>query len=303
MQLDGDSSVIEALKEKKRLMDAGEAHEHIKPLLIVGGGFMKGAYGVGAGYVFEDLGYASVCDDIVGISSGAPSAAYYLSGEVRKGGRLVSEECCDDAFFDRTHWWRPADCGYIVDAMRPEGEKAITFEHVRAARTRLHIGVTRYDTAESVLLTPDTPEDFFNTIHASILMPSISTDVVCIDGVRYVDGGFAYPHVLKHIFDTIAATHILLITNQDKDVGDIPLYEKILNKTLFRFRMSPALRTAAPRRRKERLKVLESYTETYATPLMTVWGNSSIGSFERDPEKVKEVISMSEAWWRDLLAK
>jgi len=45
MIFEGDKGVIDAIKEKKRLMEAGEAHGHIRPLLIIGGGLMRGVFG------------------------------------------------------------------------------------------------------------------------------------------------------------------------------------------------------------------------------------------------------------------
>ena len=49
MIFEGEHSVIQAIKEKKQLMDEGLPHDHIKPMLFFDGGLMKGTYGVGAG--------------------------------------------------------------------------------------------------------------------------------------------------------------------------------------------------------------------------------------------------------------
>ena len=85
MIFEGDSSVIEAIKEKKRLRDSGQPHAHIKPMLFIDGGLMKGAYGVGAGLAMEELGYFDVFTSAVGVSSGAPSAAYFIAGDTKRG--------------------------------------------------------------------------------------------------------------------------------------------------------------------------------------------------------------------------
>lgn len=79
MILEGNNSVIQAIKEKKRLMDAGEAHDHIQPLFIIDGGLMKGVYGTGAVIAIDELGYTTCFSAVAGVSSGAVAAAYLLS--------------------------------------------------------------------------------------------------------------------------------------------------------------------------------------------------------------------------------
>lgn len=90
MTLEGDESVLSVLKDHKRARDAGQAPNTTRLLLVVDGGLMKGAYATGAGLALEALGYTDVFDTVVGISSGAPSAAYFVAGEVWKGSSLLS---------------------------------------------------------------------------------------------------------------------------------------------------------------------------------------------------------------------
>lgn len=81
MILEGDTSVIKAIKEKKRLLDTDAPHEHIRPLLVICGGLMRGVYGGGAVTALSDQGYGEVFDDIIGLSTGAPTAAYFWLGK------------------------------------------------------------------------------------------------------------------------------------------------------------------------------------------------------------------------------
>ncbi len=85
MILEGDHSVIEAIKEKKRLSEEDKPHDHIKPLLIIDGGLMKGVYGVGACLALEELGYVDSFTSFGGVSSGAATIAYLLSGNGEVG--------------------------------------------------------------------------------------------------------------------------------------------------------------------------------------------------------------------------
>lgn len=70
MLLEGDIQVLSVLKEKKRLLEVGEAHEHVKSLVVIDGGFMQGAYAVGAGLASEELDYTQAFSHVVGVPVG-----------------------------------------------------------------------------------------------------------------------------------------------------------------------------------------------------------------------------------------
>jgi predicted patatin/cPLA2 family phospholipase len=304
MILEGDSSVIQAIQEKKRLMDAGQPSDHIKPVLMIDGGLMKGTYGVGAGQALEELGYTDVFDSIVGVSSGAPSAAYFVSGAITRAASLIWEECCDRRFLNMWRFWNQVNTDYFIKALQTTKGKQLDAEKVLSARTKLYIGVADFTTGEPLLYKPTTPAELFTAIQASILMPNVSSDIVHINDIRYVDGGFTKPHVLELVFNQIEATHFLIITNQDH-IGDVvphlPFLERFLNHTLFRWRMPKALRFAAHERWKERMKAIQRMQEKDEIPIALIWGDRSITSMERDPEIAKAVIEKSRLWWKNLL--
>ncbi|MFT7507190.1 MAG: putative patatin/cPLA2 family phospholipase [Acidimicrobiales bacterium] len=300
MIFEGNKSVIDAIKEKKRLMDVGEDHEHIKPLLIVDGGLMKGAYGVGASLFLEEAGFNQAFTNVVGISSGAPSAAYFLAGDVQKGSSLIYEVCCSRRFLNMWRFWNQVDTKYFVSVLKGSTGKGINIEKVFQNASNLYIGVADYKTGEPELLTPRNGEELLRTIQASILMPNVSSDIVTFNDIRYVDGGFTRPHILRKAVDEIDATHVLVITNQDQTVTTIPKLERFLNNTLFRWRMPKALRFAAHERRKERMKAVEEMKENNDQQYALIWGDHSIRSMERDSIKVQEVVQKSRLWWKEL---
>jgi hypothetical protein len=53
MIFEGEHSVIKAIREKKRLIEAGLPHEHIRPLMLQVGGLMRGVYGAGGALALE----------------------------------------------------------------------------------------------------------------------------------------------------------------------------------------------------------------------------------------------------------
>ncbi|MCU0678585.1 MAG: hypothetical protein MUF19_03320 [Candidatus Pacebacteria bacterium] len=302
MIFEGDRSVIEALKEKKRLNEANQPHNHIKIMLFVDGGLMKGAYGAGAGLALEQLGYNDYFSSIVGVSSGAPSAAYFVAKQTAVGVSLLWEECCSRKFINMWRYWNQVDTNFFISAIQEDADKGIHVENVLASPTKLYIAVSDFGTGEPHLLQPRTGPELFTAIQASILMPNVSTDVVKFKDIRYVDGGFTRPHALRRAIDEIEATHVLVITNQDKAMVTIPWLERFLNHTLYRWRMPAPLRFAAHERKRERMKALAYMSEHYHIPYALVWGNHAITSMERNPQRVQSVVEQSRRWWHELLA-
>jgi len=200
-------------------------------------------------------------------------------------------------------FWNQVNTFYIAGVLRGVTGKAIDTQKVLSSSADIYIGVAEFSTALPKLLKPATGEELLTAIQASILMANVSSDVVTVDGVRYVDGGFARPHILQLALDEVEATHVLVLTNQDHTISTIPILERFLNHTLFRFRMPPALRFAAHERRRERMKVIEDMKKNHHAPCAIVWGDHSIGSMERNSEKIKAVVEKSRAWWHKLLTE
>lgn len=303
MILEGDYSVIEAIKEKKRLMDAGEEHGHIRPMLFVDGGLMKAAYGIGGGLALEELGYHKAFTSMVGVSSGAVSVAYFASENTKVGGTIAWEECSSRKFINMWRFWNQVNTFYVAGALRGVTGKGVDTEKVFASPAEVYIGVANFETGEPKLIKPKTGEELLMAIQASILMPNVSTDVVKFNDIRYVDGGFTSPHVLSLALEEVDATHVLIMTNQDKTVITIPLLERFFNHTIFRWRMPKALRFAAHERKKERMRAIAEMKDKGEVSYALVWGDHSIRSMERDSKVVKSVVEKSKAWWLTLLAR
>lgn len=301
MICDGDQSVFQALKEKRRKMEAGEPHDDITPLLIFGGGLMKGAYGVGAALALEELGYSDVFTNVVGVSSGAPTAAHFVAKSTKRGVSILTEECCTRRFANPWRFWNQIDTEYFIDTMRHHKDKRVVADEVLAAEATLHFGVGEYTTGLPKLLVPHDEESLFAAMHASLTMQNVSRHRTYIDGVHYADGGFTKPHILQEIIDTLKATHIVFITNNDRVFGSISSFERYMNRTLFRLRLNGPQVTAINGRREEREKAMFSLWSS-SIPSAVIWGDGSVGSLERNPERLAASVESSRIWWYGLLS-
>lgn len=301
MLLEGDIHVLDTLKEKKRLLAAGEPHEHIRPLLIIDGGLMKGVYGVGAGLAMSELGYRDVFTSYGGVSSGAATVAYLLSGNGAAGQRIMYEECCSRAFLSFRRFWNMLEPRVFEAALRADDAKGLDAAAVLARRDDLYIGIGKHTTGEPVLFQPQNADELYLALRASISMPGTTRTKTFLRGVRYSDGASTFPLAVEEMIYSIDATHILYITNQDKHTKKIPVLEHFINNTLFRFRMPRPLRAAASLRWETRHALVQRVFEEKPKPILLAWGDGSIQSFEQDPTKVKTIIDRSRQWWLDLL--
>lgn len=302
MIFEGNSEVMTILKQKKSLIDAGLPHEHIKPLLIIDGGLMKGVYGTGAALAIDELGYTNCFSAVAGISSGAVAAAYLLSG-TKIGASTIYEEACSRQFRPRFSFKNIIDVAFFERVLAGDTGKALQFDKISSHIVSLYIGVSEFTTGKPVIIRPTNLPDLLRSIRASISIPGAVTLPSYVNGVRYVDGAASKPHILKNVYETIEATHVLVITNQDKDTKHISWIEHCINNTIFRFRMTAALRTVTNWRRESRHEFVQETLASPAKPTLFVWGDNSISSKESSPAIVRKVLEKSKAWWLQTLSQ
>ena len=301
MLLEGDIKVLDILRHKKALMAAGESHEHIRPLLIIDGGLMKGVYGVGAALALGELGYTDVFNNFGGVSSGAATIAYLVSGNGEVGKRVVYEDCCSKEFVNFWRVWNIVEPKVFENALRGETGKGLQAEQVLARRENVFIGLAEHRTGRPVLFQPETADELFLSLRASISMPGSTRTKTYINGVRYSDGASTFPLAVERMIYDIDATHILFITNQDKHTKKIPPLENFINNTIFRHRMPQPLRLAASMRWETRHALVQRVWDERPKPILFVWGDGSIQSFEQNPDKIQSMIERSYQWWREIL--
>ena len=299
MIFEGEHSVIQAIREKKRLMDAGEPHDHIRPALIQGGGLMRGTYGVGASLALEEMGYTDTFTSLIGVSSGAPIISYFASGTARKGLTVMLEDCSSPRFVKLLRFWNQVDTKYFMRIVRHDEKKRIDVQRVLENPAQIYFGVAEYATAKPRLLKPKNEDHFFKTMHASINMQNVSPYKVIIDGVHYADGGFSKPHMISEVIKEIRPTHLLVVANNDRSFTPISWVERMLNRTVLRLRLNGILAQAINSRREARDNAV---AEAFASDVKTavVWGDGSVSGMEKNSEKISATVEASRTWWHGL---
>jgi predicted patatin/cPLA2 family phospholipase len=302
MIYEGDKNVISAIKEKKRLIEAGEDHSHIRPLIILGGGLMKGIYGAGALIALDKNGMSKIFDYAAGVSSGVPSLAYFLSGQSSLITDLAVNESTDKNFIRRWHLKNVVNTDYFISVVEGLTNKALDFKKLCDSRTKLYVFVSDFETANPKLLVPKTFRNFLLAVQATISIPGVVTTPVYIEGRRYVDGASTQPYALDVAYDYFDSTHTLVIMNQDKNQSKPSLFEWFMSQTVLRHRFSPMLRAAANKRHTAR-GLFADRVLSDDKPTAVVWGDSTVNSYETAPNKLRTAIARSENWWNDLLSE
>lgn len=215
--------------------------------------------------------------------------------------KTLYEECCTKLFRPRFNFKNVINTAFFERVLAGDTGKGLVFDKIFSHTVPLYIGVSDFLTATPVLLRPKTERDLLTAIRASISMPAAVSLPAVVNGVRYVDGASTEPHILGHICKTLLATHILVITNQDKDTKHISWVEHFVHSTFFRFRTNSVLRHAANWRRESRHKFIKDTLKSPTKPTLFVWGDNSVGSNESNKTLIKNTIEKSRQWWLELL--
>ncbi|MFO0619400.1 MAG: patatin family protein [Polyangiaceae bacterium] len=164
--------------------------QHRSRVLLVEGGGLRGAFGAGVLEALFARG-ADAFDDVVAVSSGAPTAAYAITGQIADGVRIWEDYTSGDQLISPRNLLRGAP---LMDIDRLVGvfERVVPLaaERLRSARARLWIGVTDCRTGEGRLVRA-TPSNLFALLRATMALPVAYGKVVRVGGVPYVDGGVA----------------------------------------------------------------------------------------------------------------
>lgn len=262
---------------------------------------MRGVYGLGAALTLEERGYTNSFTSLVGISSGAPIVAHFAAGTTKAGLPILLEDCADPQFVNPWRFWNQVDTQRFMKVMSTDPKKAVDVQKVFQNPAKVYFGVAEYATALPKLIHPTNKELFFKSMHASINMQNVSSCKVIIDGVHYADGGFSSPHVISEAIQKLKPTHVLIVTNNDRDFTPISRMERVLNRTLFRLRLNGVLAQAINTRRDTRdVAIAEAIAGGVETAV--VWGDGSVSAMEKNPEKITAAVEASRTWWHGLLA-
>lgn len=251
---------------------------------------MRGVYGAGAGLALQLLGLHQCFDVVVGISTGALVAAYFLD-DIEQGPEAVSiyyNECLDSRFINFTKW-PVVNVDFIEQVIR-SGRRKLNVNGILQHRSKFFVGATCWETGEGHLLDVKSANhpDPISEIKASLAVVELYRKPVVVNGRKFVDGSYALPFPVKKIAEVFDPTDVFIITNCSVEHArnSHSLTRRVLTK-LLTTGLSPSVRSLATGRQNfwtENLEYLKGHTSSVAV----LWGPSSIGSLTRNHQRLRQ---------------
>lgn len=231
--LEHSSELIANIQHKQQLLEIGDPeHQKIRTALVIGAGAMRGVYSGGVVIALEELGLTQAFDNVIGISAGAATAAYFLSGQAKLGTSIYYEELASKKFINLA---RPRNIlnidymGAVFSYDKPLDQKAI-----HNNRSHFYIGVTNIDNAEPeyIEVSHTKNDDIIKLIKASSSVPGLAPPIR-VGGVLYGDGIATCKNPVGFAVETLGCTDVLYITNQPlRRKETISYSEKIMSKVV-----------------------------------------------------------------------
>jgi predicted patatin/cPLA2 family phospholipase len=269
--------------------------------LVIEGGGLRGAFSAG---VAAELAAAGVpaFDDIIAVSSGAPTAAYLATGQAEDavaiwrgythGTQLIAVRNLSRG--------RP-----LMDIDRLVGvfERVVPLDAQRLARSqsRLWVGVTDCRTGEARRIVA-TPRNIFELLRATMALPVANGRVIDVDGTLAIDGGVVAPIPLDHALD-LRRDRTLLVLTRPRDyrrtTGAVAAW--MIGWTYPRY---PAVRRAMARHGDAANAVLdriETLERARSIDVIRPSESLPLGRLSRDRAAIERTIAIGRAAARDWL--
>lgn len=293
MEHEGDAGVLRQLVAHAHAVRNDTLSDN-NPWLIICSGTMRGVYGGGQVSALEERGLTNGFAGCVGVSTGAPTAAYFLAGQARLGTTIYTEECTRRDFIDPSRLMRGghgADLGFLADVFRGRiGSKRLAQEKLRASPTQFLVAVTEYENGRGRLFDAKAIEpDIVHGLVASAAIPGMYRTPVMLRGRRFVDGGLAMPFPVTQVLQRKPSC-IVVFANCSATYEE-SFAKRCATWLMMRGKPSMLQRTTFARHAyfDDDLAMLRSS----GVPYLIVWTDDEIGSYTRNPAKLTAAAERS----------
>ena len=317
--LHGDQDVISVLLDRRAEgSEPGARTDEHRVALVIGGGGMRGAYVAGMLRAIDRAGLVPGFDEVYGASSGAFSAAAFLTGDAAACAASYPEDLSTDTFINmRRLGTRPVVAlDHLIHEVL-DGRKPLAWHELGHTAAELRIVATdAKDLTAHTLEGMETVADWRQALRASASIPLLCGPPVAYGGRRWVDGSVGEPLAMARALRG-GATHVLVVLcrgtddlHPDADAG-LSLWARTLD------RLVPGLGTVAQGSRRYgadlRLVTDAAHPDRGPGHLAAIGPSRSVGmgALCVDPDRVGEAVQVGDesavaaieavaAQWRDL---
>lgn len=237
----GDRDVLRVLLDRR---DAdtrpGTRTDEHRVALVIGGGGMRGSYVAGMLHALDRAGLRPGFDEVYGSSSGAISAAAFLTGSAADCAACFHEDLTTRAFIDmrRLGTRRPVvRLDHLLDEVLRVRKP---LDWASLGHTPAPLRVVATDTADLTaqeLTGMYTVADWRQALQASASIPLLAGPAVSYGGRRWVDGSVGEPLAMARALRG-GATHVLVMMprgteaiHPDADAG-LSLWARMLDRAV-----------------------------------------------------------------------
>ncbi len=211
--------------------------------MLVEGGGLRGAFSAG---VLAELGAPGgpPVDDIVAVSSAAPTAAYLSAGQVEDGVRIWENYTHGSQLISPVNWLSLSPL-MAIDRLVDVFEHVVVLDTARvaASATRCWVAVTDCRTGH-IDYVRATATNTFSLLKATMAIPLAYGKVVDVEGTPYVDGGVTNPLPIDHTL-SLGHDHTVVILTQPRGYrrGANPVIARLMAASYPRYpALGPALK-------------------------------------------------------------
>jgi predicted patatin/cPLA2 family phospholipase len=299
--LRGDLDVLRVLEARRAAGSGpGQRVDGHRVALVVGGGGMRGAYVAGMLHALDRAGLRAGFDEVYGASSGAVSAASFLTGMAELGAAAFPEDLASPAFIDlrRFATGGPAvSLDHLIHGVLG-GTKPLPWEVLRDSPVPLHVVATdATDLTPHTLTDLHTVDDWQRGLRASAAIPLLTGPPVEHAGRRWVDGSVGEPLAMARALRG-GATHVLvLVCRPESEIhaaSGLSLWARMLDRVV------PGLGTVAQGSRRYgadlRMVTDAAHPERGPGHLLALGPSRAAGiaALSTDPERVAEAVAVGD---------
>lgn len=176
---------------------------------------MRGVVSAGSLLALDLLGFREVFDEIYATSAGGVNAAYFLSGQGRRGMTVYFDDIASRRFINPWRVFKIVDVDYAYDRVV---SLHLDEAAIRASSVRFLLSVTDAETGLNELLDVRArPEPVPLLLKASSALPVLYNRRIALDGREYVDGGVSDSLPIARAIEN-GCTDILVLASSRWDV-------------------------------------------------------------------------------------
>ena len=268
---------------------------------MIEGGGLRGAFSAGVTAELAATGVPAF-DDIVAVSSGAPTAAYLATGQPEDGIRIWREYTHGRQLIAMRNLLRGRP---LLDIDRLVGvfERVVPLDTPMLARssTRLWMGVTDCRTGDCRPIVA-TPNNVFDLLRATMALPVANGRIIHVEGSPAIDGGVVAPIPLGHALG-LGRDRTLLVLTRPRNYRrrSAAASEWLIGWTYPRY---PAVRRAMARHTRAANEVLdriEALERDGAIAVIRPKVPLPLGRLARSRAVIEEAIAIGRATAREWL--